>query len=68
MKLDKEKTNTKYIINHVYYSRRPESLERFQPSYSSSEVKNENDAIRNRIPTLTLISQPKTYVNSPVKF
>ena len=27
----------------------PESLEIFQPSYASSKVKNENDAIRNRI-------------------
>ena len=26
-----------------------ESLETFQPSYPSSKVKNENDAIRNRI-------------------
>ena len=31
----------------------PESLEIFQPSYASSKVKNENDAIRNRISGLT---------------
>ena len=31
------------------YQVRPESLETFEPSYASSKVKNENDAIRNRI-------------------
>ena len=31
------------------YQVRPESLQTFQPSYASSKVKNENDAIRNRI-------------------
>ena len=43
------------------YQVRPESLETFQPSYSSSKVKNENDAIRNRISDFDKrrISQPK---------
>ena len=31
------------------YQVRPKSLQTFQPSYVSSKVKNENDAIRNRI-------------------
>ena len=31
------------------YDLRPESLETFEPSYASNKVKNENDAIRNRI-------------------
>ena len=31
------------------YQVRPESLEAFEPSYASSKVKKENDAIRNRI-------------------
>ena len=30
------------------YQVRPESFETFEPSYASSKVKNENDAIRNR--------------------
>ena len=38
----------------------PESLETFEPSYASSKVKNENDAIRNAFPTLrSNTSQPK---------
>ena len=45
------------------YQVRPESLETFEPSYTyaSSEVKNENDAIRNRISVFDKrrISQPK---------
>ena len=35
------------------YQVRPEALETFQPCYISSNVKNENDAIRNRISDLT---------------
>ena len=31
------------------YEVRPESLDTFEPSYASSKVNNENDAIRNRI-------------------
>ena len=44
------------------YQVRPESLETFKPSYVSSKVKNENDAIRNRISDFDKrrISQPKT--------
>ena len=40
---------------------RPESLQTFQPSYAI-KVKNENDAIRNRISDFDKqrISQPKT--------
>ena len=34
---------------HWNYQVRPEPLQTFQPSYASSKVKNENDAIRNRI-------------------
>ena len=59
MKLDIKKTNIKYnnysglpfeiqplkAIKTVG----PESLESFQPSYSSSKVKNKNDAILNQI-------------------
>ena len=43
------------------YQVRPESLETFQPFYVSSKVKNENDAIRNRISDFDKrrISQPK---------
>ena len=43
------------------YQVRPESLETFQPSYVSSNVKNENDAIGNRISDFDKrrISQPK---------
>ena len=43
------------------YQVRPESLETFQPSYAYSKVKNEKDAIRNRISDLDKrrISQPK---------
>ena len=50
----KQTPNT--IITQAYRSRctenyqvRPEPLQTFQPSYASSKVKNENDAIRNRI-------------------
>ena len=44
------------------YQVRPVSLQTFQPSYASSKVKNENDAIRNRISDFDKwsISQPKT--------
>ena len=44
------------------YQVRPESRETFKPSYASSKVKNENDAIRNRISDFDKrrISQPKT--------
>ena len=44
------------------YEVRPESLESFEPSYASRKVKNENDAIRNRIFDFDKrrISQPKT--------
>ena len=52
--MKKQTSNT--IITQAYHSRctenyqvRPESLQTFQPSYASSKVKNENDAIRNRI-------------------
>ena len=54
MRCKKQTSNT--IITQAYHSRctqnhqvRPESLQPFQPSYASSKVKNENDAIRNRI-------------------
>ena len=42
------------------YDVRPESLETFERSYASSKVKNENDAIRNRISDFDKrrISQP----------
>ena len=56
MKLDIKKQTSNKIITQAYHSRctenyqvRPESLQTFQPSYASSKVKNENDAIRNRI-------------------
>ena len=41
---------------------RPEWRQTFQPSYASSKVKTENDAIRNRISDFDKrrISQPKT--------
>ena len=44
------------------YQVRPEALETLKPSYASSKVKNENDAIRNRISNFDKrrISQPKT--------
>ena len=44
------------------YQVRPVSLQTLQPSYASSKVKNENDAIRNRISDFDKrrISQPKT--------
>ena len=44
------------------YQVNPESLETFKPSYASSKVKNETDAIRNRISDFDKrrISQPKT--------
>ena len=44
------------------YQVRPEALETLKPSYASSKVKNENDAIRNRITEFDKrrISQPKT--------
>ena len=47
------------------YEVRPESLETFEPSYASSKVKNENDAIRNRISDFDKrrISQPKKPIN-----
>ena len=57
------------IITQAYHSRctknyqvRQKSLQTFQPSYASSRVKNENDAIRNRISDFDKrrISQPKT--------
>ena len=63
----KQTSNT--IITQAYLSRctenyqvRPKSLQTFQPSYASSKVKNENDAIRNRISDFDKrrISQPKT--------
>ena len=39
---------------------RPESLETFEPSYTSSKVKNENDANQNAFPTLrSNTSQPE---------
>ena len=43
------------------YQVRPVSLQTLQPSYASSKVKNENDAIRNRISDFDKrrISQPK---------
>ena len=54
MRYKKQTSNT--IITQAYHSRctenyqvRPESLQTFKPSYASSKVKNENDAIRNRI-------------------
>ena len=40
------------------YEVRPESLETFEPSYASNKVQNENDAIRNRISTLTSDALP----------
>ena len=71
MKLDIKKTNIKYnnysglpfeMPASESYEVRPESLETFEPSYASSKVKNENDAIRNRISDFDKrrISQPKT--------
>ena len=50
----------KQLLKAIYQVR-PESLETFQPSYVSSNVKNENDAIRNRISDFDKrrISQPK---------
>ena len=57
------------MITRAYHSRctenyqvRPKSLQTFQPSYASTKVKNENDAIRNRISDFDKrrISQPKT--------
>ena len=44
------------------YQVRPEALETLKPSYASSKVKNENDAIRNRISDFykRRVSQPKT--------
>ena len=62
----KQTPNT--IITQGYRSRctenyqvRPEPLQTFQPSYASSRVKNENDAIRNQISDFDKrrISQPK---------
>ena len=64
----KKQTSNK-IITQAYHWRctenyqvRPKSLQTFQPSYASSKVKNENDAIRNRISDFDKrrISQPKT--------
>ena len=50
----------KQLLKAIYQVR-PEWLETFQPSYVSSNVKNENDAIRNRISDFDKrrISQPK---------
>ena len=44
---------------------RPESLETFEPSYALSKVKNQNDAIRNRISDFDKrrISQPKKTIS-----
>ena len=44
------------------YQVRPEALGTLKPSYASSKVKNENDAIRNRISDFykRRVSQPKT--------
>ena len=44
------------------YQVRPEALETLKPSYASRKVKNENDAIRNRISDFykRRVSQPKT--------
>ena len=70
MKLDIKKQTSNKIITQAYHSRctenyqvRPESLQTFKPSYASSKVKNENDAIRNRISDFDKrrISQPKTH-------
>ena len=60
MKLD-IKNKHQIQITQAYHSRcspekcqvRPVSLQTLQPSYASSKVKNENDAIRNGFPTLT---------------
>ena len=71
MKLDikKNKYQIQYLLRLTIrdaapesYQVRPESLETFEPSYASSKVKNENDAIRNRISDFDKrrISQPKT--------
>ena len=69
IKLGIKKQTPNTIITQAYHSRctenyqvRPESLQTFQPSYASSKVKNENDAIRNRISDFDKrrISQPKT--------
>ena len=46
---------TRFWYRPESYQVRPGSLETFEPSYASSKVKNENDAIRKR-----RISQPKT--------
>ena len=45
------------------YQVRPEPLQTFQPSYASSKMKNENDAIPNGISDFhkRRISQPKTH-------
>ena len=60
MKLDIKKQTSNTIITQAYHSRctenyqvRPESLQTFQPSYASSKVKNENDAIEIGVPALT---------------
>ena len=69
MKLDIKKQTSNTIIRLTIRDAapeslqvRPESLETFEPSYASSKVKNENDAIRNRISDFDKrrISQPKT--------
>ena len=74
MKLDITKTNIKYntIRDSLpeSYQGRPQLLETFNPSYAPSKVKNENDAIRNRITVFSIIykrriSQPKNPVNKP---
>ena len=67
MKLDIYKNN-KYInysglpFEVQFLKGTKESLETFKPSYASSKVKYENDAIRNRISDFDKrrISQPKT--------
>ena len=60
IKLDIKKQTSNTIITQAYHSRctenyqvRPQSLQTFQPSYASSKVKNENDAIRNEISDFT---------------
>ena len=69
MKLDIKKQTSNTIIRLTIRDAapeslqvRPESLETFEPSYASSKVKNENDAIRNRISDFDKrrIPQPKT--------
>ena len=60
MKLDITKTNIKYnnysglpfeiqFLKAIKEGHSPQLLETFRPCYALSKVKNENDAIRNRI-------------------